>query len=139
MSLAEHFQITVPYKEEGATKAEDTWTSFQSQRFVDCNPQPEIENKFNRIAGTDINAQFSPNGNCSRADSFTSGYGGNLDESGQRLFSDPKFFTQGYKRLEMKATDDQFSGEHVDLYYGEAVDERGLAGFVERNNMLDRA
>ena len=131
MSMAEKFQITIPYHEEGATKAEDTWTSFQSQRCTSGNTPPEIENKFNRMPCGDVLI------NEGRSE-FVSGTGGDKDVSGERLFSDPKFFTQGYKRLDMKSTDDQYGGEHIDLYYGDAVDEKGLVGFVERNNMLDR-
>ena len=128
--LAEKFQITAPYHEEGAT-AEDQWASFQSQRCVGDNVKPEITNKFNRLSLTDVMVN-------ERRSEFDFGTGGDKDESGTRLFSDPKFFTQGYKRLEMKSTDDQYSGEHIDLFYGEAVDEKGNIGFSERNNYLDR-
>jgi hypothetical protein len=38
----------------------------------------------------------------------------------------------------MNGTDDLYTGEHVDQFYGEAVDEDGKVGFAERNNYLDR-
>jgi hypothetical protein len=39
---------------------------------------------------------------------------------------------KGYDRKDMKGTDDLYTGEHADLFYGDA------GGFVERNNYLDR-
>ena len=45
---------------------------------------------------------------------------------------------KGFTRRDMKATDDQYTGEHMDHFYGEAVDELGNVGFAERNNYLDR-
>jgi hypothetical protein len=39
---------------------------------------------------------------------------------------------KGFTKAEMKGTDDQYTGEHCDLFYGDA------GGFVERNNYLDR-
>jgi hypothetical protein len=47
-------------------------------------------------------------------------------------------FKHGYTRRDMKGADDLYSGEHVDHFYGEVVDENGKAGFAERNNYLDR-
>ena len=131
MSLAEKFQITTPYKEE-ANGEDGNWTSFDSARKVDDNPKPNIENKFNMLPKTEI---FSPlnmaGGNSSRSDAFVQGFGGNTDVSGEggKGINDQKTFAQGYCRREMKATDDQYSGEHIDLFYGEAVDEKGNVGF----------
>jgi hypothetical protein len=39
---------------------------------------------------------------------------------------------KGYTKHEMKGTDDCYTGEHVDHFYGDS------GGFVERNNYLDR-
>lgn len=51
-------------------------------------------------------------------------------------------YKAGFARHEMKGTDDQYTGEHVDLFYGEAVGEddtgKRYVGFMERNNYLDR-
>ena len=51
-------------------------------------------------------------------------------------------FEHGFVRHEMKGTDDQYSGEHMDHFYGVAVgqDDTGQTydGFIERNNYLDR-
>ena len=53
--------------------------------------------------------------------------------------TNPKSMAEGYTRREMKGSDDQYTGEHVEHFYGEATDELGNTGFVERNNYLDRA
>ena len=50
----------------------------------------------------------------------------------------PESFATGYRRHAMNGADDQYTGEHVDHFYGEVVDEKGNAGFAERNNYLDR-
>lgn len=39
---------------------------------------------------------------------------------------------KGFTKHEMKGTDDCYTGEHVDHFYGDS------GGFVERNNYLDR-
>ena len=39
---------------------------------------------------------------------------------------------KGFEKIGMKGCDDQYTGEHVDHFYGDA------GGFVERNNYLDR-
>lgn len=44
----------------------------------------------------------------------------------------------GYKSLALDPCDDAYTGEGVDQFYGEAVDDKGTVGFVERNNYLDR-
>ena len=51
----------------------------------------------------------------------------------------PESFDKGYMRHAMNGTDDLYTGEHVDHFYGEAVDEDGNAGFAERNNYMDRS
>jgi hypothetical protein len=43
----------------------------------------------------------------------------------------------GYKRLPMRATDDEYTKAHQDAFYDE-MDVEGNIGFAERNNMLDR-
>ena len=140
MSLAEKFQITVPYSEKKDDDGTE-WKDVKSVRCVDDNPQPGIETKFNIIPKTEIFEQYHDNGqNCSRMDNFAQGFGGNTDASSMdgSGINQPKNLEQGYTRREMKATDDQYGGEHIDLFYGEAVDEKGNVGFVERNNYLDR-
>ena len=43
----------------------------------------------------------------------------------------------GFKRLPMSATEDEYSNAHVDSFYDEMKVD-GDVGFAERNNMLDR-
>jgi len=43
----------------------------------------------------------------------------------------------GFDRKRMRPTDDEYSNEHVDAFYGEATVD-GETGFLERNNNLDR-
>ncbi len=130
MSLAEKFQITVPFKAR-SEKAEE-WATFESQRDTHGVQTPEQGEKFNRVPpGMDIENQ-----NC--VDDFKKGFGGDKDVGG-RMVNGKALGGQGYTRLEMKSTDDQYGGEHVDLFYGEAIDEAGNHGFLERNNYLDRS
>jgi hypothetical protein len=44
---------------------------------------------------------------------------------------------KGYTRLKYLPTDDAYTNEHEDAFYGEARDGKDV-GFVERNNTLDR-
>jgi hypothetical protein len=134
-SLAEKFQITVPYKSKQGKDKE--WSDFKSARCVEDNPRSDLDSKFNIPPSTEISDQYLENGGkIDRLDNFAQGFGGNTDASGGLA---PKVFTEGFDRREMKATDDQYSGEHIDLFYGEAVDEKGNIGFAERNNYLDRS
>jgi len=45
----------------------------------------------------------------------------------------PEAFREGFRRVDMKGTDDLYTGEHTDLWYGD------VDGFIERNNYLDRS
>jgi hypothetical protein len=44
---------------------------------------------------------------------------------------------KGYTRRKACPTDDQYTNEHSDAFYG-SIKVDGVEGFVERNNMLDR-
>lgn len=44
---------------------------------------------------------------------------------------------QGFDRKRMRPTDDMYTNEHNDAFYGSAKVD-GVEGYVERNNMLDR-
>ena len=128
-NVAEYFQITVPFK-EGQDEQDGGWASDKSAHTHEGNTQPDEDNKFNKMPQTYLQDGRSH---------FAKGFGGDTDVSGVSTFENPeKLFEDGYKRREMKATDDQYSGEHIDLFYGEAVDEKGQTGFAERNNYLDR-
>jgi hypothetical protein len=121
MSLAEKFQITTPYIDEG--KPDEKWVTPTHHH----DGVPQRDDKFNVLP---IGYEAT-----SERDKFVHGFGGNTDVSGGL---EPEVFVKGFKRRDMKATDDQYGGEHIDLFYGEAVDEKGQVGFAERNNYLDR-
>ena len=44
---------------------------------------------------------------------------------------------EGYTKRKMLPTDDMYTNEHNDAFYGECTVD-GETGFLERNNMLDR-
>jgi hypothetical protein len=46
-------------------------------------------------------------------------------------------FVKGFVDITMLPTDDMYTNEHVDAFYGEGKSD-GKVGFLERNNMLDR-
>jgi hypothetical protein len=116
MSLAEKFQITVPFKE----KEGDSWVSAKSARKTECTPTSAAGSKFNEMpVGYQIEEK----------NPFAHGFGGDTDVTGGIT---PQSLVDGFHKKPMKGTDDQYTGEHVDLFYGDA------GGFVERNNYLDR-
>ena len=125
--LQEKFQITVPAK----TEAGEGWASFESQRDVNgteefCAKTAEDMDcrQFNVMPpGMD---PCQPNSEQSYMPLSMAG------ESDVSADTNPQSFAQGFKKREMKGTDDQYTGEHVDLFYGDS------GGFVERNNYLDR-
>ncbi len=108
--LQEKFQITVPGKsEDGEGWANPSWVS-----------KPMPMDKFNVIP--DLNAEGTK--------SMPFVLSGESDVSCCQV--EPENLGKGYQKVEMKGCDDQYTGEHVDHFYGDA------GGFVERNNYLDR-
>ena len=136
MSLQEKFQITVPGKDEDG----EGWVSAKSQRrtgeagFAHSNNTSSAGDAFAKFnfmpPGMDISNQRRKLMNP-----MPLSMAGYTDVS--KDVTD-KAFDAGYTRREMQGTDDQYTGEHMDHFYGEAVDEKGNVGFVERNNYLDR-
>jgi hypothetical protein len=132
MSLKEKFQITLPGKETG----NEPWASFESARdthgeapYNNKTAFQEPDGKFNETPpGMDIDNQckFQP-----KMQWF-------LDGDNDVTKNDKDFLKKGYSRAKMSGTDDQYTGEHIDLFYGEAHGDDGEVGFVERNNYLDR-
>lgn len=49
----------------------------------------------------------------------------------------PTAIRQGWSPRKMLPTDDMWTNEHCDAFYGE-MEVDGVVGFLERNNMLDR-
>jgi hypothetical protein len=125
--LQEKFQITVPAKIEG----DEPWASFESardthgkQEWCPADAGDQDPNKFNYMPpGMDIHQH------CSLQPQMPLSMAGQTDVS---VDTNPDSFDCGFKKREMKGTDDQYTGEHVDHFYGDA------GGFVERNNYLDR-
>ena len=123
MSLQEKFQVTVPYSKK--TEEGDSWNSFDSTRVI--------------ADASELNdGHLHTDSYCAHGDSkFThGGLAGSTDESGCCIT--PSSLGVGYHHCPMNGSDDQYTGENVDLFYGEAVDESGAKGFAERNNYLDR-
>lgn len=110
--LQEKFQTTLPGKEE----AGQGWTTFESQRTV------RNETAYNCLpVGYDAS---------SPADKFVSGgYAGSTDVTDDVNVPNLR---KGWTGKKMGMTDDLYTGEHCDHFYGDAD------GFVERNNYLDR-
>jgi len=119
--LQEKLQITVPAKEE----AGDQWVSAKSQRCVHGVPVTDTKSKYNFTPpGMEMgNQEFYDQPKMSFV------MAGTTDVSED---TNPAAFAEGFKKRDMKASDDQYTGEHVDHFYGDA------GGFVERNNYLDR-
>jgi hypothetical protein len=127
--LQEKFQIVTPTKPEDG----EPWVSFESQRspqdrvprFCPESATDEGSDKFNKMPpGMEIDNQDMKY--ARKYDFVMSG------ESDVSKDTNPQAFDEGFKKRELKATDDQYTGEHVDHFYGDA------GGFAERNNYLDR-
>ena len=126
--LQEKFQITVPAKDE----AEEPWASFESAR----QPQTKVGEWCSENAGDADFRRFNemPPGmditqKRSEVNNMPFSMGGQTDVSKDTNMT---AFDKGFTKRDMKGTDDQYTGEHVDHFYGDA------GGFVERNNYLDR-
>ena len=142
MSLAEKFQITIPPKYD--VDDNGGWVSQNQARNVGEVGQLHKNNKTideNVVIETNLlpPGMEITNTKYKRIEDMPLSMAGQTDITGMVNFKNPKFLEQGYNRLDMKSTDDQYDGEHVDLFYGEAKDELGNVGFVERNNYCDRS
>ena len=123
MSLQEKFQIVSPYskKEDDG----DKWQSFDSARVSESDGE-----QFNIMPpGMDIS---QPNARIEKMPLSTAGATDVSDDVSTESMQ------KGYARRELASAEEQYTGEQVDLFYGEAVDESGFVGFAERNNYLDR-
>lgn len=112
MDLQEKFQVTLPGKIEGG----EGWADFEAQRRV--YPEPHLCMPYTQIVEHVVKDHGMP---LSLA--------GATDVTDNVNQADLK---RGYDLHAMQGTDDQYTGEHVDHFYGDA------GGFVERNNYLDR-
>ena len=136
--LSEHFQITAPAKEE----AGEPWVDFNSVRKPRLVTGGKLDlpskqghsyttDRLNIIPSTEILEPTQSWGDLQRA--------GATDVTDNVNDAD---IIRGWDRHLIKPQDDQYTGEHVDLFYGTVVgmDDGGnkVTGFVERNNYLDR-
>lgn len=137
MSLQEKFQISIPPQKE---EEGHEWTEFQSARSTG---EAGFQHMNNTYADGDAmtKTNYLPPGmeianqQRKRVQNMPLVMAGASDVSAD---TNAEAFDRGFTRRDMAGTDDQYSGEHMDHFYGEVVDEKGLAGFVERNNYLDR-
>lgn len=118
--LQEKFQVTAP-----EPKSHHEWVSDKSARrsksepdYLNCLPP-----------GTDIDAQ-----ELIDSPAIPRVMSGETDVTKDWNAS---AIEKGYKRRDVKPTDDAYTAEHVDTFYGEAVSD-GDVGFCERGNLLDR-
>lgn len=121
----EKFQTIQP---EGKPEDHD-WVDFKSARRVNGTPSGKSA-MFNALPpGMNVEdqavAEFhdTPESLAGQTDVSNNVYPSNLH--------------RGYSKLNMRPTDDMYTNEHCDAFYGEAKVD-GDVGFCERNNMLDR-
>jgi hypothetical protein len=134
--LQEKFQILAPAAKENGHE----WTSARAARNTgdagflhETNREAmgPIGPKFNQLPpGMELDNQLR-----SRIHQMPMSVAGQTDVSHD---TNAEAFDCGYTRRAMLGADDVYTGEHIDHFYGDAVDEDGKTGFVERNNMLDR-
>src|ERR1019366_9269823 len=130
--------MTVPPKPE----PDHEWKTFESARHVGDAGKVDMQVN-NRTADENVvrKTNFTPPGmeidnqRRTRIRNMPLSMAGQTDASAD---TNPEGFRKGFKRQPMGGTDDQYSGEHIDQFYSEVIDEDGNEGFVERNNMLDR-
>jgi hypothetical protein len=137
MALQEKFEILLP----AAPNEDDgnAWASFESARNTKRSGQLH-RNNTTSAEETDMKFNYTPTTTQARQERlddtpFPRTMAGTTDVSAD---ANPEAFAQGFKRHPMAGCSDEYSGEHVDLFYGEAIGDDGNEGFVERNNYLDR-
>lgn len=152
-SLQEKFQASFPYKGEDG----ENWASVQSQRrpsrenggYASHSIPNHVQNQSNRMiakVAASAAAQDPPTWTDMQESTLKQDGGmrmstaGDTDQSKQVMTRNA--LRDGFTYIGMSGTDDQYTGENMDHFYGEAVgnDDAGnrVTGFVERNNYLDR-
>jgi hypothetical protein len=127
--LQEKFQITAP----GKINDGEGWATSASQR----KDKSDVST-FNQTTSVAVDGEkynIMPPGDEGSSQELAEFNQMPLVMSGASdvsMDTNPASFAEGFKRREMKGTDDQYTGEHVDLFYGDS------GGFAERNNYLDR-
>lgn len=127
--LQEKMQVTVPVKDEDG----ESWATAESARDSQaCVPSfkghksADMDgSKFNMMPpGMEICNQDS-----AEINDMLLVLAGESDASQD---TNSASLDKGFKKRDMKGADDQYTGEHVDHFYGDS------GGFVERSNYLDR-
>lgn len=131
--LQEKFQVILPPQpdEDDGTQ----WKTFASQRKTYEYGTKHVNND---AAGQEVDGKFNEmpvNMDLKNQNPVLRQIAGCTDFS---YDTNPESFAEGFTRKAMNGSDDLYTGEHVDHFYGEAVDEDGKTGFAERNNYLDR-
>lgn len=140
MSLQEKFQVTLSPEKDDDNGTQ--WKSFESARHVGDAGSVEMHDN-NTTANENVvrKTNYMPPGmeidnqRRTRIRRMPLSMAGETDVS---MDTNPQSFKEGFSRYELDGDDDQYTGEHVDHFYGEVIDEDGNEGFVERNNYLDR-
>jgi hypothetical protein len=129
-SLQEKFQISPPRNDKGEDPG--PWASFEKAR----QSQAEVGDWCPENAGSVDMRRFNempPGMNIDQCRAEINGMPlSTAGESDVSKDTNPTAFREGFTKRDMKGTDDQYTGEHMDHFYGDA------GGFVERNNYLDR-
>lgn len=129
--LQEKFQTVAPQEKRGVTE----WVSSGSARRAK-SPYPQHVTD-SGLTGTVLNC-LPPGDNI--GDQYFADQPAMprvMSGEGDVTPTTRDHFSKGYKRFDVKPTDDAYTAEHVDTFYGEAVSD-GQTGFVERGNLLDR-
>jgi hypothetical protein len=118
----------------------NTWETPESQRVL--RGEATLDHK-NNVNANDVRESYLNPLNilpCGMdledpATTFVYGFGGDTDATNNVTTASLK---TGFEYDPMAPTDDQYSGEHIEMFYGEAFGDDRRVGFVERNNYLDR-
>lgn len=106
------------------------WVDDSSARRQHGLVPPPIKGGLNRLPpGTDLEAQAIVDD-----PRMPFSMGGETDVSHDYNRTSVR---QGFDRKPMLGTDDEYTNEHTDTFYGE-VEVDGEVGFAERGNLLDR-
>ncbi len=132
-SLQEKFQTilpSVPDEDDGTE-----WTDLSASRHIS---EEQSRHRNNQTAAGETGGKFNempPNMELCNENEMLRQIAGCTDFS---YDTNPEAFQNGFTRRPMNGTDDLYTGEHADHFYGEAVGDDGNPGFAERNNYLDR-
>lgn len=123
----EKFQVRVP---QNKSDEESGWVGDKSSRTKKGLAPASNTKPYNDLPpGMVIGSQ-----DLSDQHSMTYAMAGTTDVSHD---TNAESLRRGFKRKKMLTTDDEYTNEHTDIFYGEVTVD-GDTGFVERANLLDR-